>query len=338
MRRLVRKVLRAVADYDPDYYDMYADPNEAFFAQLYVERIKRHAEEAGIHPPATEPGTPPTGGVGDGSAEGRSPRPTEPGYPAVGGVGEGRAERGARRPTKPGAPCVARGGEGSAGVGGRPRPTLLEAGCQAGRLVIPFAKLGFRVTGIDTSRYALRRAQEHAKAAGVEATFVRGDLMEVLRRDPKRLFDIVVSAEVLYLSPRYREMLQALAGAVRPGGLLCVSHRPKLYYLLEAFRQYDLATADAVLHRNEGPFRDSAYYNWQTEEELRALYQSVGMQWRAMHPIDRFAWMSGKSPSQLTEAQREQWLKLELGWAGDTGACARYVLVVTSRPAAESHP
>ncbi|MBI1991662.1 MAG: methyltransferase domain-containing protein [Candidatus Omnitrophica bacterium] len=262
MQRTVRKILRAVADYDPDYYDMYADANEAFFATLYVERIRQHAAAAGILPPAT----------------------------------------------------------------------LLEAGCQAGRLVIPFARLGFQVTGVDTSGYALRRVQEHAKAAGVGATFVRGDVMEVLRRDPQRRFDIVVCAEVLYLSPRYRDMLHALAGAVRPGGLLCVSHRPKFYYLLEAFRQCDLATAEAVLRRNEGPFRDSAYYNWQTEEELRALYGSLGLRWCASYPIDRFAWLSGLDPSKLTDGQREALRDLELRMPGDGAECSRYVLVVAQRP------
>ena len=40
MKRAVRKILRAVAGYDPDYYDMHDDPNERFFAQLYLERIR----------------------------------------------------------------------------------------------------------------------------------------------------------------------------------------------------------------------------------------------------------------------------------------------------------
>src|SRR3989338_8532648 len=99
MQKTVRKLLRAVADYDPDYYDMYADPNEAFFAQLYLERIRRHAEAAGI----------------------------------------------------------------------RSGAAVLEAGCQAGRLVVPMAKMGFAVTGVDTSGFGLRRAREHAKQAGVNA-------------------------------------------------------------------------------------------------------------------------------------------------------------------------
>ncbi|MBI2104149.1 MAG: methyltransferase domain-containing protein [Candidatus Omnitrophica bacterium] len=267
MHKTVRKVLRAVADYDPDYFDMYADAAEAMFARLYVERILRHASAAGIRQPAT----------------------------------------------------------------------LLEAGCQAGRLVVPFARAGFRVTGIDTSGFALRRAREHAKAAGVDAAFIQGDLLAVLRRQPAPQFDVVVCAEVVYLSPQHRQMLEALAAAVRPGGLLCVSHRPKMYYLLEALRQYDVTSATDVLRRGEGPFRDSAYYNWQTPDELRALYRSLGLRCLAVHPIDRLAWLAQVDVKRLSEPQRAQWVQWELELPDDTaGDCARYLLIVAERPA-ESH-
>ena len=284
MHKMVRKVLRAVADYDPDYYDMYQDPNEALFAQLYVERIRRHAEEFGICPPVTEPGHPPEAGR-RGNPEG-----------------------------------VARGA------------TLLEAGCQAGRLAVPFAKLGFRVTGIDTSGFALRRAREHAAEAGVEAEWLKGDLEEVFARQPGRRFDVVVCAEVLYLSPRHRELLRALAGAVRPGGLLCVSHRPRGYYLLEAIRQQDVSSAAEILSRSEGSFRDSAYYNWQTDAELRTMYDALGLQWIACYPIDRLAWLGGISPSQLTSEQQARWFELELQLPFGAEGWARYVLVVAARP------
>lgn len=263
MHKTVRKVLRAVADYDPDYYDMYEDAQESFFAKLYVRRVVAQARSVGIHPPAT----------------------------------------------------------------------LLEAGCQAGRLVVPLAQQGFRVTGIDTSGFALRRAREHAKAAGVDATFVQGDLVQVLRRHPGWRYDIIVCAEVLYLSPTYREMLGALAGALRPGGILYASHRPKFYYLVEAIRQYDMETARFVLDHSEGPFRDARYYNWHTLEELQALYQSLGLRWMGVWPIDRFAWLCGMSPSRLTEQQQHDLSTIETSDAAGDGLCGRYALVACQKPA-----
>ena len=266
MGRVVRKVLRAVADYDPAYYDMYADPNEAFFARVYVERIIRAADEAGIRPPAT----------------------------------------------------------------------LLEAGCQTGRLAIPFAQRGFRVTGIDTSGFALRRARRHARAAGVEATFVRGDLMEVLRREPRSQYDVVACAEVIYLAPDVRAMVEVLAGAVRPGGLLCISHRPVSYYLIEALRHGDAATARRVLEDRaghfEGPFPERGDYNWQDDAELRGLYNALGLREVALYPIDRYAWLSGVNVSRLADAEREAWLAAELSAEVSTAACSRYVLVTAVTP------
>ena len=264
MQKVVRKVLRAVADYDPGYYDMHDDPDEAFFAPLYLERLRAHAVLAGIHPPAT----------------------------------------------------------------------VLDAGCQAGRLLVPLAQAGFRITGIDTSRFALRRARRHARAVGVEASFIQGDILDVLQQDVWRRYDMVVCAEVLYLVERYHAMLAALAEAVKPGGLLCVSHRPKFYYLLEALRQYDLVTAAQILDRSEGrlELRDRGYFNWQTEEELRTLYQSLGLRWVAMHVVDRLSWLSGVKLEQLTDLQRQQWFELELRLSDEAGAWGRYLFVVAAAP------
>ncbi len=266
MKKMLRKVLRAVADVDPDYFDMYADPQEACFARLYLERIRCHAAAAGIAPPAS----------------------------------------------------------------------IVEAGCQAGRLVVPLAREGYAVTGIDTSGFALRRARAHAKRAGVQAAFVRGDLGAVLARDPSRRYDMAVCAEVLYLTPRYRELLAMLAGAVRPGGLVFVSHRSRDYYLLEALRADDPAAAAGVLGRGEGAFRDSKYYNWQTEAQLRSLYASVGLTWNALYPIDRIAWLTGLTPGALDAAGRERWLQAELELSESPAMCTRYVLVVASRPARQT--
>ena len=266
MQKVVRKVLRAVAGYDPTYYDMHDDPNEACFARLYLEPIIRHAEAQGIHPPAA----------------------------------------------------------------------VLDAGCQTGRLTVPLAAQGYQVTGIDTSGFALRRAHAHVRAAGASATFLHGEIREVLAREPGRSYDIVICAEVLYLVPAYREMLRALAGAVRPGGLLCVSHRTAFYYLLEALRHRDWATAHRVLDAREGhfegPFPERGDYNWQSESDLRALYAALGFTDPALYPIDRFAWLAGLSPSVLSEEDRVKWLELERRGSEPPPGCSRYVLAIATKP------
>ena len=263
MNRVLRKLMRVVADRDPDYYDMYAQADEQLFARLYLDRILRHAEATGIRPPAR----------------------------------------------------------------------VLEAGCQAGRLAIPLAQRGYDVTGVDTSRFALRRARQHAQAANVRVRWRQGDAVRVLAGLAPQ-FDLAVCAEVLYLTPAYRQTLAALAAAVRPGGLVCASHRPLFYYFYEAIRHQDITTARAVLARREGRFRDHAYVNWQTDEELRTLYAEAGLTWVAQYPIDRVAWLARLQPSRLSQEAQRHWMDLELGDEGGDGSCARYTLVVAARPEA----
>ena len=93
-----------------------------------------------------------------------------------------------------------------------------------------------------------------------------------------------------------------------------------------------MATAGGVCRRSEGPVRDGAYYNWQSEPELRALYASLGLRWVALYPIDRLAWLSGVGPGRMTVEQRAQWLELERSLPPESGMWGRYVLVIAQQP------
>ncbi len=107
-------------------------------------------------------------------------------------------------------------------AGSLPAGTALELGCGEGGDAIWLAQQGWRVTAVDVSATALRRAAARAAAAGV------ADRVDVQRHDlahsfPAGAFDLVCA---LYLHspvefPRDR-VLQAAARAVAPGGLLLV--------------------------------------------------------------------------------------------------------------------
>ena len=57
---------------------------------------------------------------------------------------------------------------------------LLELGCGTGRLLIPLAEAGYRVTGVDLSPEMLRIARAKAEAAGVaeSVTLIEGDFAD----------------------------------------------------------------------------------------------------------------------------------------------------------------
>lgn len=103
----------------------------------------------------------------------------------------------------------------------------LDLACGEGRNAIWLARRGWRVTGVDFSEVAVRRAAELAAGAGVSeaASWERADLLGY-RPDPIG-FDLVVLA-YLQLPERQRTaVLRTAAAALATGGtLVVVAHDP----------------------------------------------------------------------------------------------------------------
>lgn len=56
---------------------------------------------------------------------------------------------------------------------------LIDLGCGTGRLLLPFARRGFRVLGVDLSAEMLRLAGEKAAAAGVQVQRLQANIVEL---------------------------------------------------------------------------------------------------------------------------------------------------------------
>lgn len=167
--------------------------------------------------------------------------------------------------------------------------TILDAGCQAGRLLIPLAQEGHRLIGVDTSAFALRRTRQHAKTRRLAVRLHRGNIANLRRWVAPRSLDVAICTEVLYLCRDHRDLLRLLAESVKPGGLVCISHRPPVFYVGAALRKGELDAASSVVRRIDGPSPDGAYHNWQTPQQLEGLYREVGL--RVLHgsPVDHTA-------------------------------------------------
>jgi SAM-dependent methyltransferase len=105
-------------------------------------------------------------------------------------------------------------------VQARPSSRVLDLGCGPGAHAIGFARLGHRVTGVDTSPRLLDRARSSARDAGVEVEWVEAD-MRAFRRPSS--FDLICS---LYASfgyfddPENRRVLENVCSSLAPNGML----------------------------------------------------------------------------------------------------------------------
>lgn len=203
---------------------------------------------------------------------------------------------------------------------------ILDAGCQAGRFTVPLAKMGFHVTGIDTSGFSLSRAQKHCKEAGVQTKLIKGDIGRVCQTLEEGFFDAVFCAEVLYLHPHYQTLMKEMIRVLKPGGLLITSHRTKFYYLMKALLQKDYLTARFIVENSEGPLWGT-YFNWQTVAQLRHLHQSLGLQSQGVHPIGIFSEIY-LAPGELAPSLQDQLFHIEKDPFDEVMGCTRYLLAV----------
>jgi len=104
-----------------------------------------------------------------------------------------------------------------------PPGRALDIACGEGRNAVWLAERGWDVTGVDFSGVALDKAAKLAEARGVEAAWVRDDLLAY--RPDDGAFDLVIAFYLQIPGAERREVLRHAAAAVAPGGtLLVVAH------------------------------------------------------------------------------------------------------------------
>lgn len=123
--------------------------------------------------------------------------------------------------------------------------SALVAGCGTGRVVFPLAKVGLRVTGVDSSEAMLALARKHAEARKLKSlTWVQADIRN-MKVDEK--FDLVIFPYngLMHLIEQADQLaaLTALAKRLAPQGALLIDvHNP-----IDLFRYED--STDLALER-----------------------------------------------------------------------------------------
>ncbi|HSN76874.1 MAG TPA: methyltransferase domain-containing protein [Anaerolineae bacterium] len=121
---------------------------------------------------------------------------------------------------------------------------LLELGCGTGRLLLPLARAGYAITGVDMSPRMLEVAQAKVDAAGLgdRITLVQADMRQVELAQQYRLAFIAINSFMHLLT--MEDQIQALRtwrNLLLPGGLLIIDvFNPHPQGLLEADGRIDL--------------------------------------------------------------------------------------------------
>lgn len=121
----------------------------------------------------------------------------------------------------------------------RPPLAVLDAPCGDGRLGREFARRGYRVTGLDASPALLAAGRRKARAERLALDWVAGDMRRVRWRGR---FDLALcwwGSFGYFDEAGNRRQLAALAGALKPGGVLAMDlHSPETIFPSFARQQW----------------------------------------------------------------------------------------------------
>ncbi|MGV3278141.1 bifunctional 2-polyprenyl-6-hydroxyphenol methylase/3-demethylubiquinol 3-O-methyltransferase UbiG [Rickettsiales bacterium LUAb2] len=97
---------------------------------------------------------------------------------------------------------------------------LLDVGCGGGLLSEEFAKLGIKVTGIDTSREAIKTASSHASSQNLSINYLNQELSTL---DTQEKFDIVLVMEILEHVDNLPQFIKQVMNYISDDGIIFFS-------------------------------------------------------------------------------------------------------------------
>lgn len=142
----------------------------------------------------------------------------------------------------------------------------LDAGCGAGLLCEPLARLGAQVTGVDAAPENIAAASAHANAMGLAIDYRHGELAAL----DLGSFDLVCSLEVIEHVTDKAAFLSSLASALAPGGLMvlsCPNRTPQSRLLL----------VEAAERLGQVPRGTHDWSQFVTPAELHELAEGAGL-------------------------------------------------------------
>jgi 2-polyprenyl-3-methyl-5-hydroxy-6-metoxy-1,4-benzoquinol methylase len=215
-------------------------------------------------------------------------------------------------------------------VFGNKKIRILDVGCGQGRLSIPLAKEGHLVTGVDLSPEAIRIAGQYAQQNNVAIDLTVQDINEDTANFPSNSFDCILCTEMIYMAVDPHAVLKDFSRLAKPGGLVIVSFRPKMYYLLNAVLNHSWKNIE-VISRTQGTTLNGIRLNWFTSDEIITLLKQMEISMLRICSIGKFSGIEGDpqacfcNPAGLNDEDRENLMELEIRYAETDVECGRYL-------------
>jgi len=113
---------------------------------------------------------------------------------------------------------------------------LLDVACGSGQVALWAARDGVNATGVDIAPNLIQRAQARAKAEGLNARFIEGDVEQLPFEDA--IFDVVTSLFGAMFAPRPELVARELLRVCSPGGTIAMGNWTREGFVGQMFKTF----------------------------------------------------------------------------------------------------
>lgn len=173
---------------------------------------------------------------------------------------------------------------------------ILHLQCHFGQDTLSMARKGAIVTGLDLSDMAIEAAKDLTVQCGLQAEWVRADVLEFQAAMEHRFDTVFTSYGTIGWLPRLEDWASNIRRYLRPGGrLVFVEFHPVLWMFDSAFKQleYSYFNREMIVETEHGSYADrnaplvQETYSWNHDlaEVLGALL-TEGFRLERFHELD----------------------------------------------------
>lgn len=195
-------------------------------------------------------------------------------------------------------------------------PSILDAGCGTGAMLLTLASRGYQVCGVDFSQGMLNRAKQNAKRRGLDVPFVQGYVDQL--PFASETFDVVVSRNVLSNLAVAKEALANWHDVLKPGGYLIYFDSPWWNYLhddnLDAKKELAYGTGSSpIFNVLEELAKDMDISSAQRPAWDVAVLSSLGFEVEAVEDVSARVWNEEEqrryqfAPQFMVVAKKRAW-------------------------------
>jgi 2-polyprenyl-3-methyl-5-hydroxy-6-metoxy-1,4-benzoquinol methylase len=215
---------------------------------------------------------------------------------------------------------------------------ILDAGCGSGRIAIALAKLGYKIDAVDCFHEVINKGLKYAEEEGVEVNYLAKDLSEYLRERKENTYDCVICTEVVLMLKDYNSAIAKLVRVLKPGGILFLSVRTRLYSVLYQLINKNMDQAVFASANMDGN-SINWFTNWFTSEELTNKLNSLGIKDLKCYGIGVVSGIENDPqalfvrPSALNKKELENLYEIEMNLGPLYPDSGRYILAIGQKGA-----